>query len=296
MDHKKSIARALLLILTCSFIVFAAGCSESLFGRNSRLSGIVAFAEESEDTTAFLTKPGMGYAQTYIRFGDDLADDVIMFIDHELLEGVADPHWVPGGDWMALAGVQRTGVVWVAGGFSVSRNGEPSTQRNWSIHNLNQHLKPNVWYQIRVNADFATGRFISFSIKGEEIDQTIDLSDVLLDYPNYMPFDRSGMIYIVGAMRGRSMMNNEGTPIVFFDDVEGGIIKSNGKLKPLFFNDFESQLTINKQPLTPAPIKLDAYRLSHWYLEREESIFHIEKSPFARSGHSLGVANVQLHD
>jgi hypothetical protein len=262
----------------------------------SRLSGAVAFAPETPKTRAFLKNPSVGYVRAYLRFGPDLADDVIMFVDQEMLEGVAKPRWIKGGDWMGFVGVQRAGGVWIAGGTEATEKGKPSSERKWVIRDLKHRLKPGVWYRLTVIADFAKRRFVSFNIKGSGLDRTIDLSKVRLDYPNYMPFDRAGMIYIVGAMRGRSMMREEGTPIVYFDDVEGGVVDANGKLKRLFFNGFESQTTVGKQPLSGPPIQLDKYRFNHWYKERDKSLVYIEKAPFARSGKSVGVADVNLQD
>jgi hypothetical protein len=275
-------------------VLALASCTAAAGDRSSRLSGAVAFASESPQTIAFLSRPGIGYVQAYLRFGPNLADDVIMFVDQEILEGLAVPRWVKGGDWMAFVGVQRSGAVWVAGGTDKTMQGNPSGSRNWSIHNLGQRLQPDVWYRVRIIADFDQRRFVSFTIEGSDLKQTLDLSKIRLDYPNYMPFDRAGMIYIVGAMRGRDMMRVRGTPLIYFDDIEGGAVDSDGKLKRLFFDGFESQTSIGEQPVTAAPIKLDDYRFSHWYLERKESLFRIKQAPFARSGNNVGIANVTL--
>jgi hypothetical protein len=269
-------------------------CTTLAGNRHSRLSGAVAFASETPETLAFLTEPGIGYVQAHVRFGPDLADDVIMFLDQEMLEGLAAPRWVKGGDWMAFVGVQRSGAVWVAGGTDKTMKGSPSSQRNWSIHNLGQRLQPDVWYRMRIIANFDQRRFVSFTIEGADLKQTLDLSKIRLDYPNYMPFDRAGMIYIVGAMRGRDMMQQKGTPIVYFDDVEGGTVSSDDTLKRLFFDGFESQATVGRQPVTARAIKLDNYRFSHWYLERKESLFQIKQAPFARSGKNVGIADANL--
>lgn len=270
-------------------------CAAS-FGRPSRLSGAVAFANETAATASFLETPGVGYVQAHIRFGPDLADDVIMFVDQEMLEGLTRHRWVRGGDWMALVGVQRAGGVWIGGGTDRTAMGEPSKDRNWVIHDLEQRLEPDIWYRLRIVADFAKRRFVSFSIQGGTLNRTIDISGVHLDYPNYMPFDRASMVYIVGAMRSRGMMRREGTPLVYFDDVEGGTIRHDGSEQRLFFDDFESQSVVGRQPVTPNTISLDNYALGRWYLERDESIFRIDRVPFARSGTSVGVADANLND
>lgn len=278
-------------------VLVAVGVScAAMGGWSARLSGAVAFVKEAPQTATFLASPGVGYVEAYMRFGPDLADDVIIFVDQELLEGLAKHRWVKGGDWMALVGVQRAGGVWVGGGTDNTLKGEVSKERKWVIHDLKQRLEPNTWYRMRVVADFAKRHFVSFSIQGGKLDRTIDISEVPLDYPNYMPFDRASMIYIVGAMRSRAMMKREGTPLVYFDDVEGGIIQADGSSTRMFFDDFESQETVGKQPITPTIIALSKYNLGAWYLERDESIFRIEPAAFARSGKHVGVADVQLND
>lgn len=278
-------------VVLALFVALGVGAA----GRQSRLSGAVAFAPGTPEVAAFLAQPAVGYVQAYVRFGPDLADDVIIFVDQELLEGLAQPRWVRGGDWMAFVGVQRAGGVWIAGGTEATERGQPSRERKWTIHDLKQRLEPDVWYRMRVVADFAQRRFVSFSIQGPGLDRTIDLSRVMLDYPNYMPFDRAGKIYIVGAMRGRGMMRREGTPLVYFDDVEGGQVDPNGRDRRLFADDFERQDEVPTQPVTSPTIRLDNYRLGHWYLERDESIFRIERAPFAHSGARVGVADVNLN-
>jgi hypothetical protein len=272
----------------------AAGVVSHVRARESRLSSAVAFVSKSLAVKHFLDQPGAGYVQAYFRFGPDFPDDVIVGIDQELLEGVDNPLYVPGGDWMAFVGVQRTGAVWVGAGSDRGLKGTASRDRDWKIYDLKTPLEPDVWYRMRVEADFGSRRFKSFTIDGPGIKHTLDLSSHLLDYPNYMPFNSRSMIYIVAAMRGRSMMKRQGTPIVYFDDVEGGISNTEGKSQRIFFNDFEDQSEVTAQPLSWPVIKINSYQQKKWYLERAESLFHIEHVPFARSGTAVGVADVNL--
>lgn len=285
-------------VLGTSLLAFFAGwpLGACTADGSARLSGAVAFATASLQTDAFLTTPGNGYVQAYVRFGPDLADDVIMFVDQELLEGVTSPRWVSGGDWMALVGVQRSGAVWVAGGSQQTLQGKPSSDRAWVIHDLRQRLQPDTWYRLRVVADFAQRRFVSFTIHGEGLNRTLDLSAVPLDYPNYMPFDKKGLIYIVGAMRSKAMMKRVGVPLVYFDDVDGGAILPDGSTQRLFSDSFETQTVVGPQPLTSPTISLKRYTLGQWYLEREESLFRIESASFARTGGKVGVADTKLPD
>jgi hypothetical protein len=285
-----------LLLGSVAVLGLVAALAFSATARQSRLSGAVAFAPDTPATAAFLARPGVGYVQAHVRFGPDLADDVIIFLDQELLEGLAQPRWIKGGDWMAFVGVQRAGGVWVGGGSEASLRGEPSRDRKWRIHDLKRRLEPDTWYRLRIVADFATRHFVSFSIQGGGLDATIDLAGVPLDYPNYMPFDAAGMIYIVGAMRGRSMMRREGVPLVYFDDIEGGIVHPDGRTERLFQDDFESQADVGPQPLTTPTVRLSNYTRGRWYLERAESVFRIETAPFARTGKRVGVADANLRE
>ncbi len=262
--------------------------------RESRLSAAVAFVSEAPAIKDFLDQPGVGYVQTYFRFGPDFPDDVIIAIDQELLEGVDRPLHVPGGDWMAFVGVQRTGAVWVGAGSERTYEGKASRDRDWKIYDLKGRLDADVWYRMRVEADFGARRFKSFTIDGPGLSRSLDLSAHFLDYPNYMPFNSRSMTYLVAAMRGRGMMNRQGTPIVYFDDVEGGIIDSQGKSQRVFFDNFDKQSDIMAQPVNWPVIKLQSYQQGKWYFEREESIFRIEHVPFAHSGSAAGAADVNL--
>ncbi len=280
----------ILLGLTAVLLVSRVGA------RESRLSAAVAFVSESPAIKDFLDQPGVGYVQAYFRFGPDFPDDVIVAIDQELLEGVDRPLHIKGGDWMAFVGVQRTGAVWVGAGSEQAYEGKASHDRDWKIYDLKSRLDADVWYRMRVEADFGTRRFKSFTIDGPGLSRTLDLSAHFLDYPNYMPFDSRSMTYLVAAMRGRGMMSNQGTPVVYFDDVEGGIINSQGKAQRVFFDNFEKQNDIMTQPLSWPVIKLQSYKQGKWYFERDESIFRIEHVPFARSGSAAGAADVNLNE
>lgn len=265
--------------------------------QSSRLSAAAVFPTPGAAHDAFLTRPGLAYVQAYVRFGSALGDDVIMFVDQELIEGTTKPHWISGGDWMALVGVQRTGVIWIGGGSAETMQGKPSSNRKWELVHLGQRLEPDTWYRLRVVADFARRCFHSFNIQGGTIDRTVDISHNTLDYPNLMPFDRASMIYIVGAMRSASMMKEAGVPLVYIDDVEAGIVRPDGSRQAWFADSFEGQTKIGPQPpIAAKTIRLEHYKPGEWYLERPEALFRIEAQPFAHSGERVGVADVRLDD
>ncbi|MCB1839653.1 MAG: hypothetical protein H6858_01705 [Rhodospirillales bacterium] len=284
-----------LIALVALFLTVSMGIALSM-KRQSRLSAAVAFLPESPELLLFLKKPGLAYAQGYVRFPAGMPDDVILFLDIEMLEGLKSPLWVKGGDWMSYVGLQRTGAVWVTAGTDSTMKGTPSKDRKWEIRSLDQKLQPDTWYRVRVSADFSARHFVSFEIEGGGLSKTIDLSKVTLDYPNYMPFDRGGVIVIPGAMRGRGMMKEDGEPIAYFDDIEAGIVLADGTLKPLFTDGFETQDTLQSQPITLPAIKLDNYKFGYWYKERDEALFSVEEQSFARSGKKVGAANATLEE
>ncbi len=258
-------------------------------GYDTRLSGAVGFAEDAR----FLADPGPAYVEAYVRFGPDLPADVIMFVDQELLEGVSNYRWVKGGDWMAFVGFQRDGTVWVGGGSDAALAGTPSQERSWKLFELGQELLPDTWYRVRVTADFASRRFLEFEIEGGGLARRLDLSGIPLDYPNYLPFDRGSMIYLVGAVRARKWATQSGRPLVFFGDVTG-VVSDGTNEREIFRNGFEGQTEVGPQPVTLPVVKLDNYTMGWWYQENEASLFRIERRPFARSGAAVGVADATL--
>jgi hypothetical protein len=247
---------------------------------SSRISSVVTLQYSSSTVQAFLADPGIGYCQTYMRFGTDMADDVIMFVDQEWLEGVASPIHVSGGDWMALVGVQRSGTVWVTAGTAATEAGTPSVERDWQLYDIGQRLQADTWYRMRVVADFGQRQFKSFALQGGKINYSLDLSGVRLDYPNNLPFSEAGMIYIVGALRSASLMTTVGTPITYFDNVESGRVV-NGIIKPWFADGFDSTSGVGDQPITSPTIDITGYVEGKWYKERDEALFTIEKTPWA---------------
>lgn len=277
-----------LVVLDLSFVILAAW-PNPLWALESRLSAAVAVVSNGPAIEQFLQKPGGGYVQAYVRFDSNMPDDVIMAIDQEFLEGVSKPLYFAGGDWMAFVGVQRSGAIWIAAGSAATTNGVPSMARNWQIMNLGTRLQPNVWYLLRIEADFGKRHFKSFAIAGPGINMKLDLSAYPLDYPNYMPFSARAMIYVVAAMRSVNMMKDAGTPIAYFDDVQGGAFWSNGMDRPVFANGFEQQATVTAQPPASPVIDLNGYVQGQWYLERAESLFTIQHVPFTHSGSAVGV-------
>lgn len=285
-----------------AMIILLVGCSGAASvepqPRDSRLSCAVALMYEGEPIFQFLTQPGLSFVQAYVRFDSDLPDDVIFGIDQEFLDGVANPFHLEGGDWMSFIGVQRNGAVWVARGTDATMKGEPSKERTWQIFDLGQSLIPNTWYRLRIEADFATRHFRRFTVEGPGLARNLDLSELKLDYPNYMPFSDRAMSFYVCAMRGRSLINPDspfhGKPVVYFDDVSGGPIAADGRDTVAFENGFEDSYEIGKQPVTSPPIDLTRYVQGRWYWERDEALFNRKQTPFARSGQAVGVADASI--
>jgi len=274
-----------------------AACDSSLGARDSSLSAAVATVSTGPGIDEFLKAPSSGYVQAYLRFGPEMADDVIMAIDQEFMEGTAKPVFVSGGDWMAFIGIQRAGGLWVATGTPSTMAGTPSKERTWKIIDLQTRLQPNVWYRIRTDANFGTRHYKSFTIEGPGLNKTVDLSQYMLDYPNYAPFSAPTMTYYVAAMRSRGMMKVPGTPVAYYDDVQGGITRSDGTTQTIFSDSFETQPAVGAQPaITGRTINLASYQAAKWYLERDESIFTVQQVPWAHSGSSVGAADANLNN
>ncbi len=266
-----------------------------LWALQSRLSMAVAEVSSGTDVQQFLQNPGLSYVQAYVCFASDFPNDVLINIDQEFLDGVNNPRYVSGGDWMAFVGVQRTGAVWVAAGGLGTMLGWPDSNPNWQVFNLGAQLQPNNWYLLRLVADYSTRHFKSFTVVGPGINKTIDLSALFLDYPNYNPFDNRAMTYYAGNARSANTAAGSGAPVVYIDDVSGGTFWPNGTDRPLFSNGFESQSVVGPQPVSGPPIRIGNYVQGMWYLERPESLITIQQAPFARSGSYVGVANARLN-
>lgn len=285
---------ALVLSIMCGVMALAEGGEN----RDARLSCAVALVNEGDEIKPFLEKPGLSFVQAFVRFDSDLPEDIIFGIDQEFIEGVAQPVYLKGGDWMALIGVQRTGAVFVATGTGDTMKGKPSMDRAWKILDIGQKLQPNTWYRFRIEADFSTRHFRKFTVDGPGVSKTLDLTALKLDYPNFMPFSDRTMSYYAFAMRGRGLMKPgakpEGKPLVYFDDVSGGPITKEGKDIVAFQNGFEEQGEIGKQPITLPVIDLKKYEQGQWYLERDESLFTTQRVRFARSGDFVGMADASF--
>ncbi len=273
--------------IVCMLLVLVGLALLKVYADAARLSALVGFSRAGK-TADFVKNPGISCVESYFYFEDELKDDVIFGVDQEFIEGTTAPLYLKGGDWMAFVGLQRTGTVWVASGTEATLSGKPSKERKWEILNLGSSLRPKTWYRIQCRADFGTRHFVDMQVEGPGLNKTLDLSKYKLDYPNFMPFDGAAMTYYVHAMRGRSMMKEEGKPIIFFDDLRGSLAsKGESRLSEVFYNDCESQPKILKQPVSGPPIKLDNYRDGIFYFERDEARAELIESPVAHSGRRL---------
>lgn len=288
--RRKSLILLLLLSGCALLITFALA-----FAGQARLSGVVALIYQGAALEDFLKRPTVSFVEAYFRFMPDLPEDVIFGIDQEFIEGLQEPKFIKGGDWMSFVGLQRTGTIWVATGTDETMKGQASKDRAWKFLTLGQQFKSNTWYRIRCYCDFNKRYFQRLEVEGDGMKKEIPLNQYKLDYPNFMPFDRRALSYYVYAMRSRSMMKSGdgGKPFVYFDDVRGGIEKE-GKVTTVFENSFEQQRTVENQPLSGPPIKIDNYQQERFYLERPESRFRIEAAPFAHGGAYVGVADAGL--
>ncbi len=274
----------------------------------ARLSGVVALVTQDKGASNWLAKPGLATVEAYVRFPSELAEGVIFGIDQEFVEGINQPLYFKGGDWMALTGLQRNGTVWVATGTIGTMAGKPSKERTWKILSLGVPLKSDTWYRLQSVADFNRREFVRFTVEGPDLHKTIDLRGITLDYPNAIPFDGRAMSYYVWSMYGKSIGGNEQSPAaVYFDDISFGFLSetnaASAQSPRTFVNDNEIEGTaIPAQPLPPYSffskyvIPLKNYHEGTWYLERDDSRSAIVKVPFARSGKKAVICDAVLRN
>lgn len=265
------------------------------FAFQSRLSCAVAVVWQGLQIESFLRQPGVSYVETQFLIKPDFASDVIFGVDQEFIEGTKSPLYVKGGDWMSLVGLQRNGTIWVAEGTNDTMSGKPSKERKWKILSLGQSFKSDIWYRMRCYADFGSRTYQRLEISGPGLHKSFDLRGTMVDYPNYMPFDNRAMSYYTFAMRSRAMMKpgESGEACVYFDDMKGGVVAGGVELDVLA-HDFESQVTVDAQPLTLPTILLAKYQQGHLYKERDEAKYQILQEPWAHSGRHVGVADAGL--
>jgi len=265
----------------------------------NRLSSTVSFIHSGSAIETWLNDPTEAFIEAWVYFEGDLNDSTIFGIDMELLEGTTDPIRFEGADWMALVGIQRNGTVWVAGGEANALSGNPSKERNWQLKSLSTELKPNTWYKLKTVADFNELEFVSFTVSGPNINETLDLTGIQVDYPNYAPFDQRALTHYVWTIDGTSIGGTKDkSSSVYFDDIRYGII-NNGQETTLHTDNLESTpRSFNELPVTLEnnSIPLSNFSEKVWYQEREEALTRpIEKS-FARSGDTVIEADAEVRD
>jgi hypothetical protein len=170
---------------------------------------------------------------------------------------------------MALAGFSREGVLWFPIGSPENLTGTPTNTDKWEIKHLGTELAPDVWYKMTIVADFNALEFVSVQIEGNGINQEFDLTGYKLEYPNYIPFDKPCITYYTYAMRNSEFApENIGGTIVYFDDIEVGLVNDNTHL-PVFTNGFENQQQIQDIPVKMPVSPLDDIQENYWYYEND---------------------------
>ncbi len=267
---KKNVIVLITLIVLTTSMIFS-GCI--FFQPTGRLSGPVLFIHSPPAVQDWLNNPNESYVQAYFLFPEGFASDIIFGIDQEFIEGVDNPIHFPGADWMALVGLTRDGVLNIPIGTNESLNGTPSDASVWEQIDLNISLQANTWYFIKEIADFQNRKFKSFTIKGPDINLTVDLSKYYVDYPNYIPIDKRCMTYYVYAVRTIYNMQ-PGNTTIYFDDVEAGIKTPSG-FKIILENGFEQQKNIPDLPITLPITPLSDITEKYWYKENDLALLNI---------------------
>lgn len=278
-------------------LVLLVACSKKTINRPEPLEAInsasVAFRYKGSSLEEFFQNPSKAYISGYFYFDDTLADDVVFGLDIEWLEGLDNPIHFQGADWMALAGFTRKGVLWFPVGSPVNVTGTPTNTDQWEVRDTGTELRPNSWYKITIEADFEKREFTSVRLEGNGSDILVDISGYALEYPNYVPFDKPALTFYTFALRSKEFaFGNDRETKVFFDDIEGGIVKGSEK-QIIFSNGFEHQNKIEEMPIVLPVTALNTIQEDFWYFENENAKITIV-STIKRSGNNAIECNADL--
>lgn len=257
------------------------------------LSATVAFSYNDVNLQNFFQSPTKAYISGYFYFENDLADDVIFGLDIEWFEGINNPIHIEGGDWMAFVGITRTGTIWIPFGSPENLTGIPTVNNNWEIKNLGQSLESNTWYKMTIEADFGSRQFSTVRFEGNNLDSTINISDLPLQYPNYASFNLPSLTFYSHASRSKELASeNKGSTKVYFDDIEGAILVDSN-YQVIFSNGFENQQQIQEIQITSPVISLSEIQKNTWYYENEKAKLTLV-SDIKRSGNNALECNADL--
>lgn len=286
-------------IFYISFLILIMACNNKDVVKPESLEQIVsasvAFKYNGGALNEFFLNPSKAYVSGYFYFEDNLANDIIFGLDIEWLEGIDNPIHFPGADWMSLAGFTRKGILWFPIGSPINLTGTPTNTELWEFRDIGKELQPNTWYKMTIEADFEKREFLSVSLKGGELDVILDISGYPLEYPNYIPLDKPALTFYTFALRSNEFaINNTGGTKVYFDDIEGGIIKGSEK-QLVFSNGFEHQNKIEQIPINLPVTQLNNIQEDFWYYENENAKIKIV-STIKRNGNNAIECNADLEN
>ncbi|MGD0581201.1 MAG: hypothetical protein ABSC08_20075 [Bryobacteraceae bacterium] len=121
----------------------------------------------------------------------------------------------------------------------------------------------------------------------------------MLDYPNYLPFDRRALTNFCFAIRVRYLMKDpHSQALAYFDDVRAGLAGPAGDL-PVFFDGFERGAgPIPRQDVSIlnwfVGIRTAGYAEGQWYLERDSALCRPLSVPFAHGGSRVAACDATL--
>ena len=235
-----------------------------------RVSSTVAF---STDRTIpdWLADPSEAAVEAYIRFPDNLAENIWFGVNMEFVGGAENPTRFAQEDFAALVLVTRDGLVALPRGTENSHSGTPDNNNVWEPRTLDRKLAPDIWHRIRLEADFGDLTFSRLVVESPGATTELDLSGLLLSYPNPIPVDGRALTWYVHAVANAPAEGGSGTAVLL-DDAKGEV-RQGGPWQTVYRENFDTPFeTLPDVPFTFPEMELRNAVEGILHLENDDAI------------------------
>ena len=262
---------------------------------NTRMSTMQAFVYQAPAVVTFLNAPAQVYVQGCMLFSTNFPSDAFAVLDESFLDGTTNPLYNSQGNWDALIELQQNGNLWTASGPTPTTS---PTTATFQITYLGAPFQKGQWYLVRGIMNVNTRKFVSLQVKGPGINSTTDLSAFNVNWVSNFNVTSRAMTFSVGAFRSAAYQasagNQDMSPVVFWDNVSGGIPGSPDQV--LFKNQFDSQGGPLLSPFATlaANAATSLATDSVWYNPATSSHSSIIASPLALSPPNVGSTDATL--